>query len=128
MTKGERILVGKGRGENVLALRREYQEAMREESSAKVAQLTGRNVIAMMSANHIDPDLAAEIYVLDGPPGYNHVPPTTPSDDSPPMPDSPADQVHEPKGATPTVQPPGPAVNSIGILRSRAVLAADPGS
>lgn len=87
LTKGERILVGKGRGENVLALRREYQEAMREESSAKVAQLTGRNVIAMMSANHIDPDLAAEIYVLDGPPGYNHVPPTTPSDDSPPMPD-----------------------------------------
>jgi hypothetical protein len=25
----------------------------------------------MMSSNHIDPDLAAEIYVLDGPPDYN---------------------------------------------------------
>ena len=25
----------------------------------------------MMSANHLDPDLAAEIYVLDGPPDYN---------------------------------------------------------
>jgi uncharacterized protein YbcI len=68
LTKGEQSLVAKGRGEQVLALRREYQEAMREESSAVVAGLTGRNVIAMMSANHIAPDLGAEIYVLDGPP------------------------------------------------------------
>jgi hypothetical protein len=44
---------------------------MRDESSAKVAELTGRRVVAMMSSNHIDPDLAAEIYVLDGPPEYN---------------------------------------------------------
>jgi hypothetical protein len=51
---------------------------MREESSAKVAELTGRNVIAFMSANHIDPDLASEIYVLDGPPEY-----TTPSPNEP---------------------------------------------
>jgi hypothetical protein len=40
-------------------------------ASAEVAQLTGRNVVAMMSANHIVPDLAAEIYVLDGPPDHN---------------------------------------------------------
>lgn len=70
LTKGEQVLVRKGRGDNVLALRHEYQEAMREESSAKVAELTGRNVTAMMSANHLDPDLAAEIYVLDGPPEH----------------------------------------------------------
>jgi uncharacterized protein YbcI len=70
LTKGEQVLVKKGRGENVLALRHEYQEAMREESSDKIAELTGRNVIAMMSANHLDPDLAAEIYVLDGAPTY----------------------------------------------------------
>jgi uncharacterized protein YbcI len=71
LTKGEQVLVQKGRGENVLTLRHEFQEAMREESSAKVAQLTGRNVTAMMSANHLDPDLAAEIYVLDGPPDHH---------------------------------------------------------
>jgi uncharacterized protein YbcI len=70
LTKGEQVLVQKGRGANVLALRHEYQEAMREESSAKIAELTGRSVTAMMSANHLDPDLAAEIYVLDGPPGH----------------------------------------------------------
>ena len=68
LTKGERVLVEKGRGENVLALRREYQEAMREEASAKVGEITGRNVLAMMSANHLDPDLAVELFVLDGPP------------------------------------------------------------
>lgn len=68
LTKGEQVLVEKGRADNVLALRREYQEAMREAASAKVAELTGRNVVAMMSANHLDPDLAAEIYVLDGAP------------------------------------------------------------
>jgi uncharacterized protein YbcI len=73
LTKGEQILVMKGRADNVLVLRREYQEAMRDESSAKVAELTGRDVIAMMSANHLDPDLAAEIYVLDGPPDYSLV-------------------------------------------------------
>src|ERR1700733_10384079 len=68
LTKGEQVLVKKGRSENVLALRREYQEAMRDESSKKIAELTGRNVTAMMSANHLTPDLAAEIYILEGPP------------------------------------------------------------
>lgn len=71
LTKGEQVLVAKGRSENVLALRREYQEAMREESSDKIAELTGREVTAMMSANHLAPDLAAEIYVLDGPPEFS---------------------------------------------------------
>lgn len=68
LTKGEQVLVASGRGENVLALRREYQEAMRDESSQKIAELTGRNVIAMMSDNHLVPDLAVEICVLEGSP------------------------------------------------------------
>lgn len=68
LTKGEQMLVRSGRSGQVLTLRHEYQEAMREESSAKVAELTGRKVVAFLSANHLDPDLAAEIYVLDGPP------------------------------------------------------------
>jgi hypothetical protein len=55
---------------------------MREESSLMIAELTGRNVIAMMSANHLDPDLAAEIYVLDAPPDRkrgNLSPPPSPA-------------------------------------------------
>jgi uncharacterized protein YbcI len=70
LTKGEQVLAEKGRDEKVLMLRHEYQEAMREESSNKIAELTSRNVVAFMSANHLDPDLAAEIYVLDGPPAH----------------------------------------------------------
>jgi uncharacterized protein YbcI len=70
LTKGEKVLVEKGRGEHVLALRSEYQEAMREEAMAKVAEITGRNVLAMMSTNHLDPDLAAELFVLDCPPEH----------------------------------------------------------
>jgi uncharacterized protein YbcI len=78
LTKGEQVLVEKGRGDRVLALRREYQEAMREEGSARVAELTGRNVLAMMSANHLNPDLGAEIFVLEGPPDFRLAAPETP--------------------------------------------------
>ena len=70
LTKGERSLVNKGRADKVIEIRHEFQEAMREESMAKVAELTGRSVVAMLSANHVNPDLGAEIYVLDGPPDY----------------------------------------------------------
>jgi uncharacterized protein YbcI len=38
---------------------------MREEAIAKIEELTGRKVMAFMSANHIDPDLAAELFVLE---------------------------------------------------------------
>jgi uncharacterized protein YbcI len=66
LTKEEVAWVDSGRGEKVLELRSEFEGVMRAEASA--AGLTGRTVIAMMSSNHIDPDMAAEIFVLDGPP------------------------------------------------------------
>ena len=66
-TKGEEFLFKTGRSEQALALRHQYQGAMGEDR-AKVAELAGRNVIAFLIGNHVDPDLAAEIYVLDGPP------------------------------------------------------------
>ena len=68
LTKGEQSLVGNGREAKVLDLRFEYQAAMRAALSTAVEQLTGRTVIAFMSANHIDPDLAAEVFVLDAAP------------------------------------------------------------
>ena len=70
LTKGEQSLVNKGRVDKVIEIRHEFQEAMREESMAKVAELTGRTVVAMLSANHVDPDLGAEIFVLDGSPDH----------------------------------------------------------
>lgn len=68
LTKREQVLVNRGRDEIVLALRHEYQLAIREESSVEIGELTSRDAIAFVSANHIDPDLPVEIYVLDGPP------------------------------------------------------------
>ncbi len=73
LTKGEQSLVNKGRVDKVIEIRHEFQEAMREESMAKVAELTGRQVIAMLSANHVNPDIGAEIYVLDGPPDHRRL-------------------------------------------------------
>jgi uncharacterized protein YbcI len=64
LTTGERALVRNGRAEKVIELRGEFQNAMRGELVDAVEGLTGRNVTAFMSANHIDPDLAAEIFVL----------------------------------------------------------------
>jgi uncharacterized protein YbcI len=68
LTKGERALVASGHEDQVLALRAAFQKAMRQEAEAAIEQLTGRKVAAFMSANHVDPDLAAEIFVLDGGP------------------------------------------------------------
>jgi uncharacterized protein YbcI len=38
---------------------------LREDAIASIEKLTGRKVIAFMSASHIDPDLAAELFVLE---------------------------------------------------------------
>jgi uncharacterized protein YbcI len=65
LTAGERYLAGSDRAEQVLAMRRAYQEAMSADCITAIEQLAGRTVIAFMSANHIDPDLAAEIFVLE---------------------------------------------------------------
>ena len=38
---------------------------MRHDLSAGVEEITGRQVIAFLSANHIDPDIAIESFMLD---------------------------------------------------------------
>jgi uncharacterized protein YbcI len=65
LTKGERALVRNGRSEKVIDLRGEFQAAMSTDAVEAIEGLTGRSVAAFMSANHIDPDLAAEIFVLE---------------------------------------------------------------
>jgi uncharacterized protein YbcI len=64
MTKGEHSLIRDGRGDLVLETRRAYQEAMGDELSAGVQDITGRRVIAFLSANHLDPDIAIESFML----------------------------------------------------------------
>ncbi|MGZ4194221.1 MAG: Na-translocating system protein MpsC family protein [Solirubrobacteraceae bacterium] len=83
LTKGERSLVSKGRADKVIEIRHEFQEAMREDCMANVAELTGREVVAMLSANHVNPDLGAEIFVLDGPPEHARLSPAEATDGTP---------------------------------------------
>jgi len=64
MTKGEHSLIRDGRGDLVLETRRAYQHAMGDELSAGVEDITGRKVIAFLSANHLDPDIAIESFML----------------------------------------------------------------
>jgi uncharacterized protein YbcI len=65
LTTGERKLVESGQPDRVLALRHDYQLLMRDELVAIVERNLERKVIAFMSQNHIDPDLAVEVFVLD---------------------------------------------------------------
>lgn len=65
LLKGERRLVADGQDDVVLRVRHSFQEAMREEMVEVVGDVTGRTVTAFMSDNHLDPDLAIEVFVLD---------------------------------------------------------------
>jgi uncharacterized protein YbcI len=65
LTKGERSLAAMGMADHVLETRRNYQRAMKEELVGVVEEHSGRKVVAFLSENHIDPDLAAEVFVLE---------------------------------------------------------------
>jgi uncharacterized protein YbcI len=65
MTKGERSLIRDGERDRVLGTRQAYQRTMRAELAGGVSDIMGREVIAFMSDNHIDPDMAAEIFALE---------------------------------------------------------------
>ena len=65
LTRGEQTLTEAGEGMAVLDLRRRWQRVMETELSHEIEVLTGRKVVGFMSDNHIDPDLAVEVFVLE---------------------------------------------------------------
>jgi uncharacterized protein YbcI len=65
LTKGEQKLVDNGRPDRVIELRHDFQMVMREDLIGIVERQLERKVIAFMSQNHIDPDLAIELFVLE---------------------------------------------------------------
>ncbi len=65
LTKGERSLVADGRGELVISMRKAYQNTMATDLVEAVEGCTGRKVIAFLSDNHIDPDIAVESFILE---------------------------------------------------------------
>jgi uncharacterized protein YbcI len=64
LTKGERRLVDDGLDDVVLTMRKAFQGTMRDDFIRGVEQILGRRVIAFLSDNHIDPDIAVETFVL----------------------------------------------------------------
>jgi uncharacterized protein YbcI len=72
LTHGERTLTDAGEGRAVLDLRRRWQRVMQADLSREIEQLTGRKVIGFMSDNHIDPDIAVEVFVLEPLPSAAH--------------------------------------------------------
>lgn len=67
LTKGEQTLLENGHTEEVLALRRAFQDVARPVFIADVERVTGRRVETFMSTNHTTPDRACEVFLLDGP-------------------------------------------------------------
>jgi len=64
-TRVEETLLQEGRGEAVRQQRQQFQQVMRERFDAVIQEELGRKVIAFMSGSHQDPDLLAEMFVLD---------------------------------------------------------------
>jgi uncharacterized protein YbcI len=64
LTKGERTLVAAGKARFVRDTRKAFQDAMRDELVFELEALTRRHVIAFLSDNHIEPDLAIECFQL----------------------------------------------------------------
>ncbi len=64
LTMGERSLVRDGEVELVLASRKAFQRTMSTQMIAAVERHSGRSVLAFLSDNHVDPDVAVESFVL----------------------------------------------------------------
>jgi uncharacterized protein YbcI len=64
LTKAERTLAERGQAVEVLAMRRAFQNTMRDDLVAAVERLTGRTVEAFLSDNLHDPDVAVEIFLM----------------------------------------------------------------
>jgi len=65
LTQGERNLVDNGHEAEVEALRSSYQALLRDDAVTLIETTLDRRVIGFMSANHFEPDMAAEVFMLD---------------------------------------------------------------
>jgi uncharacterized protein YbcI len=64
-TPVERTLLDAGEQDTVRQTRNVFQLAMRGRFSAAVEEIMERKVVAFMSQVHFDPDLSAEVFVLE---------------------------------------------------------------
>lgn len=67
LNRAETALAQSDHRANVTTIRALYQETMQSDFTAAIERLTGRKVIAFISGNHAAPDIASEVFTLDGP-------------------------------------------------------------
>src|SRR3954452_21773381 len=65
LTRGEQNLSDAGEDAAVLDLRRRWERVMEHDVSGDTERLPHRRVVGFMNDNHIDPDLAVEVFVLE---------------------------------------------------------------
>jgi uncharacterized protein YbcI len=65
LTKAERTLVEKDQRALVMTTRTTFQQVMGDDLIAGIEEVLGRKVIAFLSAQHIDPDIAVESFILE---------------------------------------------------------------
>lgn len=65
LNRAERELSKSSRMDAVTGIRHLYQETMQADFTEAIERLTGRKVVAFISGNHADPDIASELFVLD---------------------------------------------------------------
>jgi uncharacterized protein YbcI len=65
LTKAERSLIAAGKTDTVRDVRRHLLETMRPDLVAAVERLTGCRVVCLLADNETEPDVAAEVFVLD---------------------------------------------------------------
>jgi uncharacterized protein YbcI len=65
MSHAEKSLARSGSGQDVTNMRRLFQTAMETDLRDAVERLTDRNVVAFISGNHVEPDVAVETFILD---------------------------------------------------------------
>ena len=61
----ERLLYESGHGDVVRESWHRLQDTLEEQITSTIGELTGRKVTAFMSATHQDPDLMAQLFVLE---------------------------------------------------------------
>jgi uncharacterized protein YbcI len=64
-TAAEQTMFDAGKWYDVRHARMAWQDSMQARFVATIERLTGRSVRAFMSANHQDPDISVELFILD---------------------------------------------------------------
>jgi uncharacterized protein YbcI len=65
LTQAEKSLGATDQSDAVTHIRHLYQVTMEADFREAIERLTGRKVLAFISGNHLDPDVCAEMFILD---------------------------------------------------------------